>query len=344
MHRSITATLLASCLAAQAPPKPAAELVATLAETEGHVSRIAFSPDGSFLATAGHDCTVRVFDTTGYKERMRLKTNKSQQLALAISPDGKSLAAAGDFSIRVWQVKKLPKKKSKKTWKHDDIRIKGGPRGFGATAWDLAFSHDSKILAVATFNGDAQLFGARGWKPLATLGGHSPVADGNNLVEFVDFSPDGKQVVAGGKTDATRVYARNKRKKTWKIIGTFPEADNGKAAHRMCARFSPNGDLLVIGGTDGKLQVIKTDDWKVAHTITAHPGSFLSAAVFTADGTHLYTSGDEIKLWDTDTWETVLEIAAPAHTHALSLSTDGQFLAAAATEDKVRIYRVAEQR
>lgn len=68
------------------------------------VERVAFSPDGRRLATAGADKVVRVWDAETGKE-LKALPSPGRVTVVAFSPDGKSLAAGSmDGSIRIWAV------------------------------------------------------------------------------------------------------------------------------------------------------------------------------------------------------------------------------------------------
>ena len=64
---------------------------------------MAFSPDGTRLASAGDDGTVRVWDAATGQEALTLKGHTAEVSSVAFSPDGTRLASAGDDStVKVW--------------------------------------------------------------------------------------------------------------------------------------------------------------------------------------------------------------------------------------------------
>jgi WD40 repeat protein len=94
-----------------------------LGELAGHkdfIRSLAFSPDGRLLASTGLDKTVRVWNIPEARERYVLKPEglvhpstvgpvtepiRVPLLAVAFSPDGKTLATAGaDRLVRLWEV------------------------------------------------------------------------------------------------------------------------------------------------------------------------------------------------------------------------------------------------
>jgi eukaryotic-like serine/threonine-protein kinase len=71
-----------------------------------HVNRVyglAFSPDGSRLATGCSDNTIRIWDIATGKDVCELRGHQAYVHAVTFSPDGTRLASAsGDLTVRIW--------------------------------------------------------------------------------------------------------------------------------------------------------------------------------------------------------------------------------------------------
>ena len=77
--------------------------VATLAGHTGAVHDIAFSADGTRLATAGGDGTIRIWDPESGAHLLTLDGHIGAIVSVAFNPAGTQLATAGmDGTVRVW--------------------------------------------------------------------------------------------------------------------------------------------------------------------------------------------------------------------------------------------------
>ena len=77
----------------------------TIATSSLLVHRLAFSPDGTALAGACDDKTVRLWDAKTGKELAVFKGHTNRVWSVSFSPDGKTLASGSDDkTVRLWDV------------------------------------------------------------------------------------------------------------------------------------------------------------------------------------------------------------------------------------------------
>jgi WD40 repeat protein len=74
-----------------------------------HVHSIALTKDGKLLASGSHDKTVKLWSPTTGKEIRTLKLD-GPVVSVALTPDGRALAASVGNSIRLWDVATLMRK------------------------------------------------------------------------------------------------------------------------------------------------------------------------------------------------------------------------------------------
>jgi WD40 repeat protein len=149
---------------------------------------IAFSPCGGRLAISYVNGDLKIRDLASTDDPYLVGRFSHARRALAFSPDGCMLAAAGLFSpeILLWDLRACRIR----------ARLSGGFDGVPA----LAFSPDGRILVSAGNDGVFQVWDVAGWRVRTVVQGH------RSRVWTLAFSPDGRFLTSGGKDHFVRLW------------------------------------------------------------------------------------------------------------------------------------------
>ena len=290
-----------------------------LAGHSGGVRGCAFSADGQWLASAGSDGTVRLWDVAGRREAHRFSGHSGGVWGCAFSADGQWLASAGsDGTVRLWDV----------AGRREAHRFSG----HSGRVLGCAFSADGQWLASAGADGTVRLWDVAGRREAHRFSGHS------GGVRGCAFSADGRWLASAGSDGTVRL---------WDVAGR-------REAHRFsghsggvwgCA-FSADGRWLASAGADGTVRLWDVAGRREAHRFSGHSGRVRGCA-FSADGQWLASAGSDgtVRLWD---------VAGRREAHRFSghsgevlgctFSADGQWLASAGSDGTVRLWAVAGRR
>ena len=91
----------------------------TLTGHTSFVQGVAFSPDGTRIASASQDRSVKVWDAAMGEEVLTLKGHANRAFGVAFSPDGRRIASASvDGTVRVWDAREA----TPEALAHDEAR------------------------------------------------------------------------------------------------------------------------------------------------------------------------------------------------------------------------------
>jgi WD40 repeat protein len=161
-----------------------------LAVLGGHraaVNALAYSRDGTLLASGDAGGQVKVWDVSRGRERATLQTRWRCVMAMSFSPDGTTLATANGygFSVQLWNP------------------ASGTPRGELPTAFGVyavSYSPDGKVLVTTESHGIATLWEVSSARKLGIVRG------GGEPFYSLAFSNDGKTFATGGADGSVRLW------------------------------------------------------------------------------------------------------------------------------------------
>lgn len=329
-------------LRGQSPAAP--DVAAVLKGHTDTVEAVAVSPDGTLVATACFDRTVRLYEVnTGNLVRVYggESGHKGQVLSVAFSAAGDQLATGGaDNTARVW-----------------DVPVKFPQKSFPMTAvvTRVAVAPDGKTFAVATADGVVKVFPQGEEKGAIELKGHAGAV--------THVAAAGTGWVTAGSDQTVRFWAAD-----------------GKAS---AARFAPgalvglaapgNGQTLWLATADGTVQSWAVPPPAVVPAVVGAPGSGLVVAALDAaarkglpvpatparawdaggtlaglaaspDGQRVVTvgPGKECVAWNAGSGQKERAFETGGDATAAAFSKDGQRLAVAGSDGGVKLYTAGD--
>ena len=279
----------------------------------GAVTSVSFSPDRQFLATAGVDDRVRIWNLSGKKIAEWKALQKSVNM-VSFSPNGKFLATAGrDSTVKFWNL--------------SGKKISEFPAIQGSVT-SISFSPDGNFLAAAGINSSAAIWQLSQLPKVSSspveLPGH------NGLIRSVNFSAIGDFLTTLDGKSTVRI---------WDLSGNLQKTLSMGA---IGISFSPDRHqqrfaTVTLNGKVGLWNLSKQELVNEFQTLHLDAKSIS----FSPDGERLATLGIDktVRLWNL-AGRQVAQFEFEENVVSVSWSRDGKQIAVAGSNGTVWLRKV----
>ncbi len=281
------------------------------------VSFLAYSPDGTRLATGAGDGTIRLWDPATGREVAILRGSPGA-VRLSFSPDGRRIVARSGEEVQLWDALTGQRVASLGHHEFPETDLHRLPQ----------FRAGNRRVISGRMNEVCQWDAATG-----TLIGILGRFDTN--VDLLACSPDGKRVVAAARDDPNiRIWDSEARRDEAVLLGHI------SSIYRL--HFSPNGSRLLTASSypDVTPRLWDAATGRLVVVLSGHTNS-LTDEDFSPDGRVIGTASMDrtARLWDSRTGKLIAVLRGhTAKLWCVRFSPDGRRVVTAAEDATLRLW------
>jgi len=272
------------------------EMLARLMRHSVRINDIAFSPDGTQLATCAEDGLLRLADVKNKKEKSAFDVKSGQVSSFLMTAFDTALTMITE------QTNNVGRNVQCLDFSPDGTMIATGDDDHNLKIWDLQTNKMlytipcANELSAVEFSPDGKMLAAAGKKQdvivwsLESRRFTTVMEDDGSIVHELSFSPDGRLLAASSHHGYIRVWDAEHKRQLPRINAHIGATDT--------VDFSPDGFLLASGGDDNTVKLWDVKTWECLLTLHEHEHQ-VNSVIFSPDGTMLATTGQDhtVKIW-----------------------------------------------
>ncbi|MDB9529359.1 BTAD domain-containing putative transcriptional regulator [Oscillatoria sp. CS-180] len=281
------------------------------------VCSMAFSRDGSLLATGDGGGRIVIWRITDQKPILTFKGSTSWVVDLDFSYDGRQLVSEGSNVLNVWDV--------------TSGQLLKTLEGHTSLVWTVAASPTENVVVSGSVDTHLILWDLDTGEPIHRLVGHT------QQINAAVFNPDGTQIVSASVDKTLRFW----NVRTGETVKNWP-CD----AEPQCISFSPDGYHLAVGQYDGTMSLWNLQTEQIEWTLPAHQ-SQISSLAFSPCGNYLASGGVDAvtKLWNPKTGQLLRVTTVYINSiWRLAFSPNGQYLVVSSNDPTIRLWEMPKKR
>jgi WD40 repeat protein/tRNA A-37 threonylcarbamoyl transferase component Bud32 len=308
-------------------PQPQKNTLFICAGHSSRVTSVAWSPNGTHLASASYDKTIRLWNATNGQHIQTYRGHSGRVNALAWSPDSsRFISASDDGSMLIWNT----------TSKNPLFTFSEHTGKVIAVAW----SPDGSRIASAGINKVVLVWEVATGRILFTFNKHS------YDVTTLAWSPSGTSIASGSDDCTIQVWEPLKDGYTNFFTSLFAPQRRiytySRHHHKVTAvAWSPDGRRIASTSADRTMQVWDVGTGKLGF-IYHNSSASMNAVAWSSDGHYLAAASNDktVHVWDSITRNSIATyLGHIGYVTAVAWSPDRTAIASASVDRTVQVWK-----